>query len=199
MNISGQGLFEMQATLATLPDRAAAEEAVRQLLRALGHDVSREGLRDTPRRVAKALLELSMPEPFNFTTFDAEGMHEMVVQAPIQFHSLCEHHMLPFFGTAAVAYIPNEKIVGLSKLARAVRYCAAGLQNQERITNAIADMLMERLSPRGVGVVLRARHLCMELRGVKAPGTESMTSSLRGAFMDDGKTREEFLALVRGK
>lgn len=170
---------------------------VRWLLRALGQDVDREGLTDTPRRVVRALREQCTPEPFAFTVFDSEGMSEMVVQAGIPFYSLCEHHVLPFFGEAAVAYIPNGKVVGLSKLARAVRFCASGLQNQERITTAVADMLDRHLAPLGVGVVLRARHLCMESRGVRAPGAETTTSCLRGAFRDDGRARNEFLELAR--
>lgn len=177
-------------------NREAAERAVSDLLKALGQDVSREGLAETPRRVAKALTELCMPQPFSFTVFESEGMDEMVVQSGIPFHSLCEHHMFPFVGTAAVAYIPNGKVVGLSKLARAVGYCAAGLQNQERITVAIADMLERNLHPKGVGVVLRARHMCMELRGAKASGVYTTTSCMRGALLDKPEARAEFLRLA---
>lgn len=178
-------------------DRERAEAAVRELLLSLDCDTEREGLRDTPRRVAKMLAGLCAPEPFSFTAFDAEGTNEMVVQAPIPFESLCEHHMLPFVGTAAVAYIPDGRIVGLSKLARTVRYCASGLQNQERITKAVADMLQENLKPLGVGVVLRARHLCMEMRGVRAADVYTTTSCLRGALLEDAKARDEFLRLAR--
>lgn len=174
------------------------EQAVDHLLRAIGEQPEREGLKDTPRRVVKMLLELCHREPFKFTTFDAEGMSQMIVESPIPMHSLCEHHMLPFMGVASVAYIPHHKIVGLSKLARAVKYCAAGLQNQERITRAIADMIQQELSPKGIGVVIRARHLCMELRGVGAPGVYTTTSDLRGAILDEPQTRAEFLALARG-
>lgn len=173
-----------------------AEETVFALLTLLGVDMDREGLRDTPRRVTRALREMLLPLPFNFTVFDSEGMNEMVVQAPIPFHSLCEHHVLPFVGTAAVAYIPDGKIVGLSKLARAVKFCAAGLQNQERVTTAVANMLEKHLSPRGVGVVLRARHLCMEVRGVRVPDVYTTTSCLRGVLLTDQKAREEFLRLA---
>jgi GTP cyclohydrolase I len=173
-----------------------AEEAVRTLLCAIGEDPAREGLQETPKRVVKMLREMCHREPFNFTAFASEGMDEMIVQAPIGFASLCEHHMLPFIGTAAVAYIPNGKIVGLSKLARAVKSCAAGLQNQERITTAVADMLTEKLAPRGVGVVLRARHLCMEVRGVRTEGAFTTTSCMRGALLEDGKARGEFLRLA---
>lgn len=174
-----------------------APAAVEWLLRTLGHDTNREGLRETPRRVAKMLKELSTPEPFDFTVFESEGMDEMIVQAPIPFASLCEHHMLPFVGTAAVAYIPNGKIVGLSKLARAVKHCSAGLQNQERITTAIADMLQHHLQPVGIGVQLRARHLCMEVRGVRVPDVYTTTECLRGALKEDARAREEFLQLAR--
>lgn len=177
-------------------DLDAAENATRLLLFALGEDPSRDGLRDTPRRMAKALAEMCTPQSFNFTVFDSEGMNEMVVQEPIPLHSLCEHHVLPFFGTAVVGYIPNGKIVGLSKLARAVKFCSRGLQNQERITTQVADMLEAHLRPAGVGVVLRARHLCMELRGACVPGVFTTTSCLRGALLEDGRARNEFLRLA---
>src|SRR5258706_10185115 len=149
--------------------QANGERAIRLLLESIGEDPTREGLQETPRRMVTMLMDLCHRKPFTFTTFDSEGMSEMIVQSNIPFHSLCEHHVLPFMGVAAVAYIPNGKIVGLSKLTRAVQYCSKGLQNQERITCAVADMLEENLIPAGVGVVLRARHLCMELRGVQAP------------------------------
>lgn len=177
-------------------DLAAAEAAVRDLLRALGQDTEREGLRETPRRVARMYAEMLLPAEFQFTAFDAEGMSELIVQAPIPVQSLCEHHALPFVGTAAVGYIPHGKIVGLSKLARAVRYCSRGLQNQERITRAVADMLQEHLAPDGVGVVIRARHLCMELRGVSVPDVYTTTSCLRGALFEDARARAEFLRLA---
>lgn len=208
MNVSGQGMFTAPrlgddcAAVTDLPrvtDADLGQKAVHDLLVALGEDAGREGLKDTPRRVWRAMLEAVVPVPFEFTTFAAEGMSEMIVEAPIPFFSLCEHHLLPFFGVAAVGYIPSEKIVGLSKLPRAVRYCAAGLQNQERITVAVADMLTHHLRPRGVGVVLRARHLCMEMRGVRSAGTATTSSCMRGAMLDDEKARAEFAALVRGQ
>jgi GTP cyclohydrolase I len=161
------------------------EEAGTLLLQSLGYDTSREGLRDTPKRMARMLRELCTPEPFNFTTFDSEGTSEMVVQAGIRFHSLCEHHVLQF--------------VGLSKLARCVRYCAAGLQNQERITKAVADMINKNLEPAGVGVVLRAEHMCMTMRGVKSPGALTTTSCLTGCFLDDARCRAEFVSLSGGQ
>lgn len=179
------------------PDmQVGAEAAVRDLLRCLGENVDREGLRMTPERYVKFLWRLRNPEPFKFTTFASEGTSEMVVQTGIPFHSLCEHHLIPFVGTATVAYVPKDRIVGLSKLARAVRHCAAGLQNQERITRAVADLLQKELDPAGVGVVLRAEHLCMTIRGVQAPGTQTTTSCLLGAFMEDARCRAEFMALA---
>ena len=171
---------------------------MRILLEIMGEDPDREGLKDTPRRVVKMLRELSAQEDFVFTTFDAEGMSEMIVQTDIPLYALCEHHMLPFIGTAAVAYIPDKEIVGLSKLARAVKLCSRGLQNQERITQNIADLLERHLHPKGIGVILRARHLCMEIRGVSVPNVYTTTSALRGAMQDEHDARAEFLELVRG-
>lgn len=167
------------------------------MLSACGEDVVREGLLSTPERYAKFMGEwLCQPEP-KFTTFASEGMDEMVVQRSIFFWSLCEHHMLPFFGTGTIAYIPREKVVGLSKLARALRWCARGFQNQERITIAVADLLTANLDTGDVAVVLQAEHLCMSIRGVQAPGTVTVTECLRGAFRANATTRAEFLALAR--
>ncbi len=176
-----------------------AQRAVGHLLTSLGQDPSREGLLETPRRVVAFYEKFLRPEPFTFTTFAAEGMSEMVVQSGITFYSLCEHHMLPFFGTAVVGYIPGDKIVGLSKLARCVRFHASGLQNQERITQAIAAQLEQVLAPKGVGVWLQARHLCMEMRGVQVAEAMSTTNCLRGAMLEDPKARAEFLSLARGR
>lgn len=181
----------------THDDVRDATGAVRDLLAALGQDTRREGLVQTPHRVVRFLADFCNPQPFNFTTFESEGMDEMVTQSNIPFASLCEHHMLPFTGTAAVAYIPDGRIVGLSKLARTVQFCASGLQNQERVTQAIATMLINNLKPQGVGVVLRARHSCMELRGVRAANVWTTTSCLRGALLTDEKARAEFLRLAR--
>lgn len=172
------------------------EQAVRELLAALGEDPAREGLRETPRRMAAMLAEMCRRESFKFTTFANEGINEMIVQTPIEFHSLCEHHIAPFTGVASVCYIPNGRIVGLSKLARTVAYCAKGLQNQERICTAIADMLEEHLKPQGVGVILRAQHSCMALRGVKSnPWTT--TSCMRGVLLTKPEARAEFLTLAK--
>ncbi|MEA2308410.1 MAG: cyclohydrolase, partial [Thermoleophilaceae bacterium] len=181
-------------------DIAGAERAARDLLVALGADVEREGLRETPRRMAAAYAELLTPQPFAVTTFpNDERYDELVIARSIQFHSLCEHHLLPFHGVAHVAYLPGERIVGLSKLARVVDLFARGLQVQERLTTQIADWLDERLAPKGVGVVLEAEHLCMTLRGVQKPGTLTVTSALRGLVRDDPRTRQEFLALTRDR
>jgi len=173
------------------------ESAVRELLISLGEDPDREGLRDTPRRAAKMYHELLHPPEFSFTTFDSEGMSELIVQSHIPFYSLCEHHMLPFMGEAHVGYIPNGKIVGLSKLARAVQHCACGFQNQERVTMHVADLLEQHLAPTGIGVILKARHLCIEMRGVKAHDTWTTTSCMRGVLLTEPSARAEFLNLVK--
>jgi GTP cyclohydrolase I len=180
-----------------LPDVPAAERAAADLLAALGVDLAPEGLRDTPRRMAGALAELLTPARFTPTTFpNDDGYDELVVATAIPFHSLCEHHVLPFVGVAHVGYLPGERIVGLSKLARVVEHFARALQVQERLTTRIAGWLDENLAPRGVGVVLEAEHLCMSLRGVQKPGSRTVTSALHGLVRDDPRTRQEFLALT---
>ena len=177
-------------------ERAAA--AVRELLVALGQDPTSEALRRTPERVARSFAELLTPAPFDATTFpNEEGYDELVLVRDIPFHSLCEHHLLPFVGVAHVAYLPAQRILGLSKLARVVERQSRRLQVQERMTQQVADWLSEELSPRGVGVVLEAEHSCMSLRGARAAGTRTITSALRGRLRDDPRTRGEFLALVR--
>jgi GTP cyclohydrolase I len=175
-------------------DERAVEDAVEAMLRFSGQDVSREGLASTPKRVAKFYREWLEPVAFEWTTFAAEGTTQMIVQDGIPVYSLCEHHLLPFVGHAVVAYLPDEKIVGLSKLARAVQQAARGFQNQERITNAVADAVMHNLAPKGCGVIIRAEHLCMTMRGAQAVGTKTLTCALRGAFQDDLMTRTEFMA-----
>jgi GTP cyclohydrolase I len=178
-------------------DPGAARDAVRDLLVALGRDVTEPGLRETPRRVAAAFAELLTPEPFSLTTFpNEEGYDELVVVRDIPFHSLCMHHLLPFHGVAHVAYLPGERIVGLSKLARVVELFARDLQLQERLTMQVASFLEEHLQPKGVGVVIEAEHLCMSLRGVQKAGARTTTSALLGLLRDDPRTRQEFLALV---
>jgi GTP cyclohydrolase IA len=181
-------------------DRVAAEQAVRDLLVALGRDPDSEHLADTPRRVAGAFAELLTPDPFDLTTFaNDEGYDELVVVRDIPFQSLCMHHVLPFHGLAHVGYLPDERILGLSKLARVVELFARGLQLQERLTTQIADCLQRELEPKGVGVVLEAEHACMSLRGVQKPGSKTMTSALHGLVRDDPRTREEFLSLTGGR
>jgi GTP cyclohydrolase I len=181
-------------------DRVAAERAAGDLLVALGADPEADGVRDTPRRMAAAFAELLTPRPFNLTTFpNDEGYNELVVVRAIPFQSLCMHHMLPFHGVAHVAYLPAERILGLSKLARVVELFSRDLQLQERLTTQIAGWLQEQLEPKGVGVVLEAEHLCMSLRGVQAPGAKTVTSALHGLVRDDPRTREEFLALTHGR
>lgn len=178
-------------------DRARAEQAVRDLLLALGRDVADEGLRETPRRVAAAFDELLSHEPVSLTTFPNEaGYDELVVVKAIPFYSLCMHHLLPFHGVAHVAYLPGERLIGLSKLARVVELFARDLQLQERLTMQIVDCLESHLRPKGVGVVLQAEHMCMSLRGVQKPGTRTMTSTLRGLLRDDARARAEFLSLA---
>jgi GTP cyclohydrolase I len=178
-------------------DLDAAESAARGLLAALGADLEAAGLRETPRRIARAYAELLTPAPFNPTTFpNDEGYDELVVVREIPFQSLCMHHMLPFQGIAHVAYLPGERIVGLSKLGRVVDMFAHDLQVQERLTTQVADWLEETLRPRGVGVIVEAEHLCMSLRGVQKPGALTVTSALRGLVKDDPRTRQEFLSLV---
>jgi GTP cyclohydrolase IA len=179
---------------------AAAEQAVRELLIALGEDPDRPGLRETPRRVAASLAELLTPVEFTPTTFpNEEGYDQLIMARDIDFSSLCEHHMLPFHGVAHVGYIPGERIVGLSKLARVVEMYSRDLQVQERLTGQIASWLDDELQPVGVGVVLEAEHTCMALRGVRKPGSRTITSALRGAIRDDARTRSEFLALATGR
>jgi GTP cyclohydrolase I len=178
-------------------DRHAARRAAADLLTALGVDIDAEGLRDTPRRIAATYAELLTPVEFEPTTFPNDGGYdELVVATGIPFHSLCEHHVLPFVGVAHVGYLPGERIIGLSKLARVVERFARGLQVQERLTKQVANWLDDELRPRGVGVVIEAEHLCMSLRGVQKPGARTVTSALHGLVRDDSRTREEFLSLT---
>lgn len=169
---------------------------IKQVLIGLGQDVEREGLQQTPSRYIKFLREFLQPSPFTFTTFENEGTDEMIIVENIPFFSLCEHHIVPFYGTASVAYIPNDRIVGLSKIPRCVDYFSNRLQNQERITSQIAFKLEEELRPKGVAVVLKAQHLCMHMRGVKKHDTWTKTSKLTGVFKEDSKCRAEFLQLI---
>ena len=179
------------------------DELIRQMILHLGEDPDRDGLLRTPERVAKSMRWLtrgynqSVREAIGEAVFE-EKHESMVLVRDIEVYSLCEHHMLPFFGKAHVAYYPNGRIVGLSKLPRVVDVFARRLQIQERMTDQIADALMEVLQPMGVGVVVEAYHLCMMMRGVEKQNSKTVTSALRGIFRDDAKTRDEFLRLAHG-
>ena len=184
-------------------DQARAEAAIREFLYAIGEDPDREGLLDTPARVARACAEVFSgmqedPAKHLLRQFHEADHEEMVIVRDISFNSMCEHHLLPFYGRAHVAYIPRKgRITGLSKLARCVEGYAHRPQVQERMTSQIADAIMRTLDPLGTIVVVEAEHMCMTARGVKKPGSLTITSAVRGSFKDDQKTREEALALLR--
>ncbi len=185
------------ATGARRVDLAAAEHAAAEFLTALGMELDGDSLRETPARMVRSYAELFDSEPLRLTTFhNDEGYDELVLVRGIPFRTVCEHHMLPFFGVAHVGYLPGERIVGLSKLARVVQYWAARPQTQERLTKQVANFLTARLNPRGAGVVLEAEHTCMTLRGVRARGSTTVTSALLGTLRDDARCRAEFLALT---
>jgi GTP cyclohydrolase I len=177
------------------------EHLVAELITGLGEDVSREGLVKTPQRVERSLRYLTsgyrtkIDDVINGALFAAEGS-EMVVIKDIEFYSMCEHHMLPFFGKTHIAYIPNKRILGLSKFVRVIDLYARRMQVQERLTLQIADVLMEVLEPQGLAVVIEACHLCMMMRGVEKQGGITRTSAMRGVFKDDGRTRQEFLGAI---
>jgi len=182
-------------------DLDQAEKSVRELLAVIGEDSSREGLRDTPSRVAKSYLSLFggyQEDPKKLiTVFDNEGYDEMIIAKDIDFYSTCEHHMLPFFGKAYVGYIPDDKIIGLSKMPRLVEIFSRRLQNQERLTKQVADTLHDMLHPLGGGVVIKAEHMCMKARGGEKQNCEISTSSFRGLFKKNLNTRAEFLDLIK--
>jgi GTP cyclohydrolase I len=184
------------------PDLERIESAVREIIAAIGEDGLREGLLDTPARVARMYAELFEglridPTEYLKVGFEA-GHDEMVILRDIPFYSICEHHFMPFHGAAAVGYIPDGRVVGVSKLARLVEGYARRPQLQERLTSQVADALMDTLQPDGVAVVIEAEHLCMTQRGIKKPGSRMVTSATRGTFRKNDVTRAEFLSLVRG-
>jgi GTP cyclohydrolase IA len=176
------------------------EKNIEAILRAIGEDPKREGLIDTPARVARSYDKLFSgydKDPADVVTvFDNEGYDEMVIARDIEFYSFCEHHMIPFFGKAHIGYIPNDKIIGVSKMPRILEIFARRLQNQERLTSQVADSLMELLQPKGVGVVIEAKHLCMMARGVEKQNSMMVTSTVRGLFKKNLNTRSEFLRLI---
>lgn len=182
-------------------DKERIQRAVVELLLAIGEDPARDGLRETPRRVANMFEEIysgnnQLAEKLLLTTHELEH-DEMVILKDIPFYSTCEHHMVPFFGMCSVGYVPKDKkIVGISKLVRVVETLSKKLQVQERLSTEIAEVIMNSLQPKGAAVVIRARHLCMEMRGIKKSGAETVTSVVRGIFRNDQKTREEFLRLI---
>jgi GTP cyclohydrolase IA len=179
-------------------DLAAAERAAADLLRALGQPIESGAMADTPRRMAHAYAEMLASDSFDFTTFaNSEGYDELVVVEDIPVRSVCEHHMLPFVGVAHLGYLPADRILGLSKLARLVDFYGHRTQTQERLTQQIAEHLDRQLAPRGVGVVIEAEHTCMSLRGVRAAGTRTVTSALLGTLRTDPSSRAEFLSLTR--
>src|ERR1700683_5224665 len=191
------------ARAADTPDRAQVEEAVRTLLTRTGEDPEREGLARTPERVASALQFLTRgytQDPktaINGALFSEAEYQEMILCKDLDFYSLCEHHMLPFFGKAHVAYLPSKRIVGLSKLARMVEIFARRLQVQERLTRQIAQTIMTEIEPLGVAVVLEAEHMCMRMRGVEKQNSVVMTSAMLGVFRKNHETRQEFMNLIR--
>jgi GTP cyclohydrolase I len=183
-------------------DGTAVEQAVAALIRALGENPEREGLRDTPRRIAQMYAEILSGldvDPAEFLSVQfGNGYDEMVILRDIPFYSMCEHHFLPFHGVAHVGYIPEGRVVGISKIARVVEAFAKRLQLQERLTSQVADCVMQAIKPDGVAVVVEAEHLCMTMRGVRKPGSRMVTSAMRGGFRKQSVTRAEFLSLVQG-
>ena len=178
-------------------NRKIAEASFKTILQILGEDTDREGLQETPKRYVKFMEQfMSVPEPA-YTCFEPEDTDQMIIQRNIPFFSLCEHHTAPFFGFAAVAYIPNKKIVGLSKLARTVDFYSRRFQNQERITNQVAERIMNELDPKGVAVHITAQHFCMAMRGVEKHNTWTDTTKLKGVFLEDANAKAEFLSAIQ--
>lgn len=187
----------------TADEEAGIEDNIRRIMQYIGEDPDREGLQETPARVAKAMSHWysgygkNPKDVMKVFKDGSEGCDEMVVVEDIPFFSNCEHHMAPFFGTATIAYIPNGKILGISKIPRLLDIFARRMQVQERLTNQVAEAMMEELSPLGVGVLINARHLCMESRGIEKSGTSTTTIALRGAFKEQASTRNEFMLIAR--
>jgi len=182
-------------------DQDRIKQAVHEILVAIGEDPSREGIRETPRRIAEMYAEVFRgmkedPREVLSVGFE-EGHHEMVILKDIPFYSMCEHHLLPFYGMAHIGYIPKGRVVGASKLSRVVEIIAKRPQLQERLTTQIADSIVEALQPQGVAVVIEAEHMCMTMRGVKKPGSNIVTSAMRGIFRSNAVTRSEFLSLIK--
>ncbi|MCX8028259.1 MAG: GTP cyclohydrolase I FolE [Thermodesulfovibrionales bacterium] len=177
------------------------EQGVLLILEGIGEDISRAGIKDTPKRISKMCLEIFKgmmpPEEDLLKPIEGESHDEMVVIKDIPFYSICEHHLLPFFGKAHIAYIPDGRIVGLSDVPRAIEYLASRPQVQERLTAEFADLIMQRLKPKGCMVIIDADHLCMSMRGIKKPGTITTTSAVRGIFRTKQTTREEMLELIK--
>lgn len=194
--------YSSEASIKSPAVLTGVPHAVREILQSIGEDPGREGLQKTPERVARALeflthgYDLSMDKVCS--AIFKESYNEMVVVKDIEFYSLCEHHMLPFFGKAHVAYIPNGRVIGLSKMARIVDMYARRLQVQERMTEQIADQLIECLAPQGVGVVIEASHFCMMMRGIQKQNSKTVTSAMRGTLLTNQKSREELLKLIYG-
>jgi GTP cyclohydrolase I len=172
-------------------------DIIAELIECLDDEPEREGLAGTPLRYERFIKEFFDKKPINMTTFKNEGYDEMVIQANIPFYSICEHHLIPFFGYGTIAYLPGDRIVGLSKLTRTLDHFSRRLQNQERITMQVAEYLEEKLKPKGVGVVLTARHMCMEMRGVEKPCAKTTTSCLKGYFKTSPSTRSEFFQIIQ--
>ena len=186
------------------PSSESIADSMRKILHSIGEDAERDGLRHTPERFEKAFRFLTSgygqdPEKILNGAMFTVAYDQMVLVKDIEFYSLCEHHLLPFFGRCHVAYIPDKKVVGLSKIPRLVNMFARRLQIQERLTNQVANAIQDKISPLGVGVVVEGRHLCMAMRGVEKESSQTVTSAMLGSFKDNPKTREEFLSLVHGK
>jgi GTP cyclohydrolase I len=200
LNVSPeQQLASREVPLLTIVDGsptvnlAKAQAAVADLLKALGRDITSDHLADTPRRVAASFMEMLTPRDFDMTTFpNDEGYEGLVLVRDIPFHSLCEHHLLPFRGVAHIGYVPGERLLGISKLARVLEKFSRDLQVQERLTTQVADYLQEQLGARGVGVVIEAEHMCMSLRGVQSAGATTVTSTYLGSIADDAALRDQF-------